>query len=56
MSDNRLEEMQELFRKASEIAAVVPEAMQAEAFNRALESLTGGIHSNPQTQPKKTAI
>ena len=32
-------DLTELFKQASEIASVVPEAMQAEAFNRALELL-----------------
>lgn len=54
MNNNRVEEMQELFRQASEIASVVPDAMQAEAFNRALESLTGGLPSPSQTQRKKS--
>lgn len=38
------DDMKELFRQASEIASVVPESMQAEAFNRALEALKG-VHA-----------
>lgn len=36
MSDNKTKD---LFKRAAEIASVVPDAMQAEAFNRALERL-----------------
>lgn len=42
-------DLTELFKQASEIASVVPEAMQAEAFNRALELLQGA--SPKQKQP-----
>lgn len=39
MKDNTKEDMKELYRQAADIASVVPESMQAEAFNRALERL-----------------
>jgi hypothetical protein len=43
--------MQELFKEAAKIAAVVPESMQEAAFHRALDQLTG----NKQTPNKPTA-
>lgn len=44
------QDMQELFKEAAEIAAVVPEPMQEAAFHRALDLLTG----NGQTPGKST--
>ena len=45
------QDMQELFKEAAKIAAVVPESMQEAAFHRALDLLTG----NGQTPAKPTA-
>lgn len=45
------EELKELFKQASEVAGVVPENMQGEAFNRALEVLRGDA-PEPQRQEK----
>src|SRR4051812_30927465 len=44
-------DMQELFKRAAEIAAVVPESMQEAAFHRALDALTG----TDQARAKKMA-
>jgi hypothetical protein len=44
------QDMQELFKEAAKIAAVVPESMQEAAFHRALDLLTG----NGQTPVKRT--
>jgi hypothetical protein len=35
-------DLQELFKRAAEVAKVVPESMQEAAFHRALDALTGG--------------
>jgi hypothetical protein len=44
-------DLQEIFKRAAEIAAVVPESMQEAAFHRALDALTG----TDLAQAKKTA-
>lgn len=42
------QDMEELFREAAKIAAVVPEAMQEAAFHRALDMLTNGDPTETQ--------
>ncbi|WP_256841466.1 hypothetical protein [Ornithinimicrobium cryptoxanthini] len=44
--------MQELFKEAAKIAAVVPEAMQEAAFHRALDMLTAGEQLEHKTTPR----
>lgn len=48
-------DMQELFKEAAKIAAVVPEAMQEAAFHRALDMLTGGEQPERKTTPRREA-
>jgi hypothetical protein len=53
MDDERLREM---FRRAAEIASVVPESMHEAAFNRALDALTStgqpNLHDAARSHPK----
>jgi hypothetical protein len=44
-------DMQELFKEAAKIAAVVPESMQEAAFNRALDMLTGSEETPAKSTP-----
>jgi hypothetical protein len=48
-------DMQELFKEAAKIAAVVPEAMQEAAFHRALDMLTGGHQIEGKRTPPRGA-
>lgn len=48
-------DMQELFKEAAKIAAVVPESMQEAAFHRALDMLTGGEQPEHKTTPRRAA-
>ncbi|GAB4062529.1 hypothetical protein GCM10028777_02560 [Angustibacter speluncae] len=50
-------DMQELFKEAAKIAAVVPESMQEAAFNRALDMLTNSERTPAEkiTSPRRAA-
>lgn len=52
---SRSVDMQELFKEAAKIAAVVPEAMQDAAFHRALDMLTTGEQPKGKTGPPRGA-
>ena len=48
-------DLKAIFKKAAEIAALVPESMQEAAFNKAVDLLTGGNENESREQePKKT--
>jgi hypothetical protein len=49
MKEDNINELKELYRRAAEIAAEVPESMQEAAFNKAVEHLTGyaTVHPSP---------
>lgn len=48
-------DLKELFRQAAEIAQQVPEAMQAAAFNRAVDLLTGTVADATARRPFRKA-
>lgn len=47
MKEDNIDELKELYRRAAEIAAEVPESMQEAAFNKAVEHLTGYATVHP---------
>jgi hypothetical protein len=50
MENQDTDKLKEQFEQASKIASVVPEAMQPEAFNRALEALQGNQKVSPKSK------
>lgn len=50
MAEIDTDNLKELFEKASQIASVVPENMQPEAFNRALEALQAGFKQKSNSE------
>lgn len=49
------EKLRAAFKRAAEVASVVPESMHEAAFNRALDALLGVSDSAPQPPAKKTS-